>query len=165
MAMLFEGAAGAMHKSCTSDAHPMHMNLRRAAASDAAPCGQIVNDWIDETEWHPRVHSHASVARHFAGTVWTEREVWVYGDPAEGFVAIDNDDDMITGLYVARRRRGIGSALMGQAKAGRDRLQLWTHQPNLAAQRFYLHHGFRAVERTDGDNEEKVPDVRFEWLA
>ena len=44
-------------------------------------------------------------------------------------------------------------------------LQLWTFEVNAAAQRFYERLGFVAVERTSGaGNEERAPDVRFEWV-
>ena len=37
-------------------------------------------------------------------------------------------------------------------------------QQNERARRFYEARGFRAVEFTDGEaNEEKTPDVRYEW--
>jgi ribosomal protein S18 acetylase RimI-like enzyme len=43
-------------------------------------------------------------------------------------------------------------------------LRLWTFASNEAAQRFYLRHGFREVERTDGsDNEERAPAVLYAW--
>ena len=43
-------------------------------------------------------------------------------------------------------------------------LQLWTFASNVGAQRFYERHGFEAVERTDGsDNEEGAPDIRYVW--
>jgi hypothetical protein len=43
-------------------------------------------------------------------------------------------------------------------------VRLWTFQKNAAAIRFYLAHGFREVERTDGSrNEEREPDILLEW--
>ena len=60
--------------------------------------------------------------------------------------------------------RGIGSALLVSAQTKQpDRLDLWTFQENLSAQGFYERNGFVAIERTDGDNEEQQPDVRFRW--
>jgi hypothetical protein len=43
-------------------------------------------------------------------------------------------------------------------------LQLWTFQVNARARRFYESHGFVAVEETDDNNQEKQPDVRYEWV-
>ena len=43
-------------------------------------------------------------------------------------------------------------------------LGLWTFQVNKPAHRFYERHGFAVVRYTDGsDNEEREPDVRYEW--
>ncbi|CAN5860357.1 hypothetical protein BH23ACT2_BH23ACT2_12340 [soil metagenome] len=60
--------------------------------------------------------------------------------------------------------RGVGSALLEQAKERRpDGLDLWTFEGNTGARRFYERHGFRAVARADGLNEEGAPDVRYRW--
>jgi hypothetical protein len=43
-------------------------------------------------------------------------------------------------------------------------LGLWAFQVNKPARRFYERHGFVAVTFTDGSgNEEREPDVRYEW--
>lgn len=136
--------------------------IRPARPRDAAPCAAMVNAWIDATPWHPRVHSAASVARHYAHTVWEDCDVLVAGDPAVGFVAIDDDQDIIA-LYANPKRKGVGSTLIESAKSKYEHLALWTHQPNTEAQSFYKKHGFTEVTRTDGDNEEGVPDIRYRW--
>lgn len=60
--------------------------------------------------------------------------------------------------------RGIGAALLADAMAEQDTLQLWTFQRNRGARRFYARHGFTVVEETDGSgNEEREPDVRYAW--
>ncbi len=42
-------------------------------------------------------------------------------------------------------------------------LRLYTFQPHTRARKFYEHHGFVAIEFTDGrSNEEGVPDVLYE---
>lgn len=70
-------------------------------------------------------------------------------------------------LYVSRRNHGVGAALLEAVQArSKEGLQLWTFQANQGAQRFYQRHGFIAVEQTEGDgNEERLPDVRYEWRA
>ena len=51
-----------------------------------------------------------------------------------------------------------------QAEVGRpERLDLWTFLSNLAARSFYERHGFVATDTTDGDNEERAPDVHYRW--
>ena len=61
--------------------------------------------------------------------------------------------------------RGLGARFVDLAKQRHPAgLDLWTFQVNEPAQRFYEHQGFTAVERTSGSgNEERAPDVRFEW--
>lgn len=62
-----------------------------------------------------------------------------------------------------RRGQGIGSMLMEAAKRQQNRLQLWCFVDNLSGRDFYDRHGFVEVRRTDGDNEERLPDILFSW--
>lgn len=78
---------------------------------------------------------------------------------SEGLAWIDQ-------LYVAPgyTGRGVGGEMINHAM---DKLakpiRLWTFQQSHRAQRFYERHGFEAIERTDGqNNEEKCPDVLYE---
>ena len=61
--------------------------------------------------------------------------------------------------------QGIGSQLIEQAKAALGPpIRLWAFQQNTGARNFYRRHGFRVVTFTDGaDNEERCPDILFEW--
>jgi putative acetyltransferase len=45
-----------------------------------------------------------------------------------------------------------------------EELQLWTFARNEAARAFYAKRGFREIGQTDGDNEEKEPDVLLRWM-
>ncbi|OCJ02639.1 acetyltransferase [Rhizobium sp. AC44/96] len=68
-------------------------------------------------------------------------------------------------LYVlpAFQDRGIGSLLLGEAKGAMDDIQLWTFSKNAGARSFYERHGFVAERETDGDNEEREPDILYRW--
>ena len=97
-----------------------------------------------------------------------EQEVWVWEEDGRvmGFAALA--DGMLNHLYVepGEQRRGIGTALLEQAK-GRlpSGFRLWTFRRNEGARRFYVRHGFRVVELADGsENEEREPDVLYEWV-
>jgi GNAT superfamily N-acetyltransferase len=61
------------------------------------------------------------------------------------------------------RGRGIGAALLAQAKAAQPVLSLWCFAENHAAQRFYRGQGFVEQRRTAGDNEEQLPDILYGW--
>jgi GNAT superfamily N-acetyltransferase len=116
----------------------------------------------------PLLHDDDDVRRWLPTQMRAARGTWVA--EAEGaLVAL-----MIVGegwlehLYVAPgwTGRGIGSRLLALAQADQRALELWAFQANLGARRFYERHGFGVVEETDGHaNEERTPDVRYEWRA
>ncbi|WP_316650111.1 GNAT family N-acetyltransferase [Ovoidimarina sediminis] len=137
--------------------------VRRARPEDAARCAAILNRWIDDRDWMPRVHTEAEVEAFYHDVVFARREVWVIGDPAAGFMALDREADVVTALYVAGPGRGLGRRLLNHAKAGRATLELWTFVANKGARRFYAREGFTEIRRTEGDNEEGLPDVLLRW--
>ena len=137
--------------------------VRRARPGEAGACAAILNAWIDGTAWMPRVHTAEDVRRHYREFVFRNRLIWVAGDPVVGYLALDEAEGAITSLYAAHPGQGVGRALLDRAKAARDRLWLWTFVANEAACRFYTREGFAEVERSDGDNEEGLPDIRFQW--
>lgn len=144
--------------------------LRPADLADAPACARILNDWIDATDWIPRVHGPDAVAAYLRESVLRRHAGWVAEDSAGlcGFLALDTDDSLISLLYVASRARGhgTGKVLVDQAKRTCPRgLGLWTFVANTGARRFYEREGFREVARTDGDNEEGLPDILFRWPA
>lgn len=99
------------------------------------------------------------------------RTVWVAvscEDPERIVGLLITEADWVEQLYVDPDLTGrrIGARLLDHAKAlSPGRLQLWTFESNVGAQRFYQCHGFVEVGRTDGaDNEEQSPDIRYEWV-
>lgn len=141
--------------------------IRPAERSDMAACAGILNRWIDATPWMPRVHDHADVERYYAETVFAERKVIVAErmNDVAGFLAL-SDDRYVTALYIdaPHRGAGIGSLLVDVAKnLSPEELNLWTFENNHPAQRFYESQGFQVVRRTDGDNEEQLPDILYRW--
>ncbi len=135
--------------------------IRRAVPEDAAACARVVNDWVDRTDWMPRVISRETIEGYVAKAM-TEREIYVIGDPVEGYLSLDPVTANIGALYLDNPGRGYGKALMDRAKAGRDYLQLWTHEPNEAAHRFYFREGFELVGRKP-KGEDDLPELRMEW--
>jgi ribosomal protein S18 acetylase RimI-like enzyme len=61
--------------------------------------------------------------------------------------------------------QGIGTQLIERTKAELGSpIQLYTFQENQGAIRFYEGHGFKAIQYSDGsENEEKCPDILYEW--
>ena len=137
--------------------------VRPARVEDAPVMAEIKNAWIDGEEWMPRVHSPEDVERHYREYVIPFRDVWVAGDPAHGFVALDPDRNEVTSLFVRPTGQGIGKALLDHVKAGRDILELWSFCANTRARRFYAREEFIEVRETAGDNEEGLPDVLMRW--
>jgi GNAT superfamily N-acetyltransferase len=150
----------------------MGLIIRRARSSDAAAAADLF--------------SRARGAAAAAGTIppgrgsddelksWVARvviprlECWVAERPPDDIVGIlVLEDDWIDQLYVDpdATRAGIGTELLDLAKHQRPNgLRLWTFVSNRDAQRFYLRHGFREVERTDGSrNVERAPDIQYAW--
>lgn len=138
--------------------------LAPATPDDAGALATILSDWIDGTEWMPRLHSRGDDLAFVCGLV---RQgcvtVACRGGQVAGFLALRGDE--IAALYVAgdARGQGGGGRLIEDAKAGTERLALWTFRANAGAVAFYERHGFRAVGGTEGDNEEGLPDVRMVW--
>jgi GNAT superfamily N-acetyltransferase len=143
--------------------------LRRATAADYAAAVEVyirvraasipaipppVHDDDDTRSWFP--------------TMAVEHEVWVAESDGSVVAILTLSDTFVSQLYVMpeHQGKGIGTALLGIAKRQRPKgLQLWAFESNLGARRFYEQHGFAAVQRTDGDNEEGAPDVRYQWVS
>ncbi len=116
-----------------------------------------------------RVHSDEQVRAWISDVLLTQCRVWVARRDQRivGFLALNQDE--LEQLYVlpGHYRTGVGSTLLEIAKAeSPGRLRLFTFQKNERARAFYEVHGFRAVDWNDGSrNEEREPDVRYEWTA
>ena len=135
--------------------------VRLAIPEDAAASARILNDWIDATDWMPRAHDREIIAKMIADGL-PLRAFYVAGEPISGYLSLQAETSFIRALYTARPGEGIGKALIDRAKAGRDYLQLWTHEPNGAAQRFYVREGFNVAERNPS-GDDGLPELRMEW--
>jgi GNAT superfamily N-acetyltransferase len=116
----------------------------------------------------PLIHSDDDVREWMPTQMTAARATWVAEADGAVVAMMILEDGWIGHLYVAPgwTGRGIGSQLVAVAQADQPALQLWAFQANHGARRFYERHGFVLVEETDGrDNEERTPDVRYEWRA
>ena len=143
------------------------IQARRAIPADAAAIAEVFLDSFHATYDFPLAHSDDEVRGWIRDRVVPQMETWVAGDGGRVVAMLVVKPGWIEQLYVAPDRlgAGIGRRLVDLAKErSPDGLTLWTFQVNERARGFYERHGFVAVERTDGHaNEERQPDVRYEW--
>jgi GNAT superfamily N-acetyltransferase len=142
--------------------------VRPARDEDAVAIAQAHIDARREAmPWLPVVHTFEETVSFFGDFVIPTQIVLVAEneDGVVGFIAIEGA--FVEHLYIAPAHQsiGIGDALLKRAKELRpDGLMLWTFEGNHRARGFYEKRGFVAVEFTDGSrNEEKTPDVRYQW--
>lgn len=140
------------------------ITLHPAHPADAGKLGAMITEAGAARSWKPKLHSGAEDIAH-AGLLIDRGWVTVadFGGDTGGFIA--REGGFVHALFVAARfqGRGLGAALLRDAQDQTARLDLWTFQRNLGAQRFYLRHGFVEVARTAGDNEEGLPDIHYRW--
>ena len=148
--------------------------LRPALAEDAeAVANVLISSRLAYMSFAPSAHSpedvHAWVRSHLLPSCRTT--VALVDGRIVGALATTQADGVswIRQLYLLPGwlGKGIGSQLLRHAHAELPRpIHLYTFQANLRARRFYERHGYRAIELTDGrDNEEKCPDVLYELSA
>lgn len=115
-----------------------------------------------QTDWLPCVRSRWTDAELMVRII---RRGWVRQWRSAAFIA--RDGARIHGLYVhpALRGRGLGAALIRDAKADADRLELWVLARNAAARRFYAAQGFAEVICCPQGmgNDEGLPDILMVW--
>ena len=154
---------------------PGRPTVRRAVPEDARHAARVfLRSRRFATPTIPEVHDLDDVTGWIGGRIAAD-EVWV-ADVGGVVVA-----EMILGdtpsagesaglrwldhLYLdpAWMGRGLGDGLFAVAcERSPGGVQLWTHEVNSGAQRFYERHGLEGVERTDGSgNEERMPDIRY----
>ncbi len=112
------------------------------------------------------MHTDDEVREWFASVLVSDRELWVIAPGDHPVALLVLEGDWINQLYVDPPWTGqwLGSMLIDLAKELHpEHLDLWTFQSNTAARRFYERHGFVAIDTTDGQNDERAPDVRYHW--
>ncbi|MCV6593957.1 MAG: GNAT family N-acetyltransferase [Silicimonas sp.] len=136
-------------------------HIRRAGPEDVATCARIVSAWAAETPWLPQSYSEPELEEMIRAAM-PEREIYLIGEPAVGYLSLNPATHHIGALYVGHQGEGLGRALMDRAKQGRDRLRLNTHEPNTEAQRFYAREGFTVVGRIENGTD-GLPELVMEW--
>ena len=143
--------------------------VREARPADLPACAAIVNDWVDEVDWLPRVMSREATAALFGPDLLEKRTVLVAeAGRILGYLSLDEGEAFIRALYLApaARGRGVGKALMDEAKRRSPKgLRLGVFEPN-RARTFYGREGFREVPegRKDAhETEEGVAELLMRW--
>jgi GNAT superfamily N-acetyltransferase len=144
------------------------MLVRRLILEEMLQVARIHRQSFDDRlPWLAGLHTPQEDVAYFRNQVFAECEVHGAEEAGRliGFIAFAKD--WIHQLYVLPQAqgKGAGSRLLAVAQAGANHLQLWTFEKNTGARAFYEARGFHAVRVTDGtDNEEKEPDVLYEWF-
>ena len=146
------------------------IEIRRAGPGDAAAAAElIISARRAAVPAIPApVHPDDETRRWFTEHVMAEQDVWVATAGATIEAVLVLTPGWIEHLYVdpTRTGGGIGSRLIEKAKAqSTGELVLWTFESNIGAQRFYQRHGFVEIDRTEGDNEEGAPDIKYRWRS
>ena len=135
--------------------------VRRATEEDVEAIVDLFEPSFATLDFLPKLHTHEENLAFFRGCI-AEGEAYVHDD---GFAILDGDT--LSHLYVHPRAigTGVGHELFAHVQSVRPHgFDFWVFQQNEPARRFYERHGAVAVEFTDGaNNEEKSPDVRYEW--
>jgi GNAT superfamily N-acetyltransferase len=142
--------------------------VREARVADLPACGSVVNDYIDATDWLPRVLPRDRVAAMFEPGLLDRRRVWVAEEAGRvvGYVTL-TEDGVLPALYLdpGARGRGLGKALLDQAKAvSTGGIELTVFEANLDALRFYGREGFVPVPGgRDTETDEGIATLRLRW--
>ncbi len=138
--------------------------VRQATEDDIPAMAQIIFDWETATEWVPDTYTLQETDQ-FLREIFPKRTIWVAGEPVQGYLSLNPEEDRIGMLYCQSRGAGYGKKLMEQAKAGRTNLWLTTQACNEAAQRFYRREGFVVAGEFPVEPPNTLPEIRMEWQA
>jgi GNAT superfamily N-acetyltransferase len=139
--------------------------IRRATPDDARAVAGIFDESRAEAmPWLPVLHTMDEHVEWFGTQLAGEAYVFEEDGVPVGFAVLHGDE--LHDLYVApeAQRRGVGSALFAHVQTLRpDGFHFWAFRDNTRARRFYEARGCVLIDATDGDNEEQLPDVLYEW--
>jgi ribosomal protein S18 acetylase RimI-like enzyme len=154
-----------------------HAVLRPASVSDAEQVAAVyLASRAAFLAFAPVVHSAAEVRDWVASVLIPGGGVTVAVGrgsigPIVGMMSVSRQHGVgwIDQLYLLPSAvgHGLGTQLVEHAKKSLcSPIRLFTFQENVGARRFYERHGFRAIELSDGsNNEEHCPDILYEWVA
>ena len=135
--------------------------IRPATEADVEEVVAIFEPSFALFDFVPKLHTREEHLAYF-GRLLSEGEGYLLG---RGFAILKGEELSHLFIHPEEIGTGIGHALFEHVKTLRPAgFDFWVFQQNDRARRFYEAHGAVAVEFTDGaGNEEKTPDVRYEW--
>lgn len=148
------------------------ISLRKATVADARAIAEVyIASRKKFIPFAPLVHSEESIYLWLLAQLIPTNQVTIAEDNGVivGMMVVSKNEGMgwIDQLYLAPDAvgQGIGALFVSLAKATLGSpIRLHTFQENIGARRFYERHGFQVLELTDGSsNEEKCPDMLYEW--
>lgn len=148
--------------------------LRLAEAHDAVEVAEIfLASRKADVAFAPLAHSDAEVKQWIREVLIPTGGLYIYRERgvAVGMlcISVHGGFSWIDHLYIHPEHvgKGFGAALLTFAKKSLPSpIRLYTFQQNVGAIRFYEREGFRPIRLSDGaENEERCPDVLFEWAA
>lgn len=146
--------------------------FRSATLSDANAISEVyLASRKQFLPYAPLAHTDEQVRAWIANQLIPNSDVIValVDNEIVGMMAVSQNDvaSWIDQLYIHPRAvgQGIGTRFIEQAKTkSGSPIRLYTFQANEGARQFYERHGFKAIASSDGSgNEEKCPDVLYEW--
>ena len=144
------------------------MIIGEASSADAKTIAKIHRTARQQAmPWLPVIHTPEEDLWYFKTIVLPVEKVLIAREEIQvvGFIAFNRG--LLKHLYVAPDRwgTGLGSKLLETARSDLSFLQLRVFQKNTKARHFYSKHGFCERAFSDGQgNEEKMPDLRMEWM-
>lgn len=144
--------------------------IRPATGDDLPACAAIINNYIDETDWLPRLTPREEIAALFSPEMLKTRQCLVAETDGRivGYLTMTSDG-FVPAVYLIPEMRGqrVGKALIDRAKElSNGCVELTVFERNQAALRFYAREGFRPVAGgRNEDTPEGVPTLRFRWEA
>jgi putative acetyltransferase len=139
--------------------------IRPATPADAEAAVRIFRESRAEAmPWLPLLHTEDEDLAWFRAAL--AGEAWVFEEDGVPLGYAAWKDGELHDLYVApsAQRRGVGSALFAHVQSLRpDGFRFWAFRDNTRARAFYDARGCVVVDSSDGNNEERLPDVQYEW--
>ena len=81
--------------------------IRRARRADIQAMAEIVYGWEVTTDWMPGGSSVGAIAK-VIDQAFDTREIYVVGEPVDGYLSLNPNEAKIGALYMTRRGRALG---------------------------------------------------------